>query len=997
MTVVQQEGVIRLRTTMSICPECNRVIHAKIFARGDKVYIGKRCPEHSYFEDLYYGSYYLYKKFTKYARDGRGILNPRFEAESINCPMGCGLCSNHLSHTALANIVVTNRCDLNCWYCLPYDEEILIKEGDEIQLIKIGKLVEESFAGRKKYKAFDGEYVVSKRQIMVLTYDGGKAEWTSVTKMFRRKYRRKTFEIVTKSGRRVRTTEDHQLVVLSKGSLTKKRARDLKVGDRILSVWNIPTSRTRSPIIDLYEELTSALKEVPNRIYVHNVSQVIRELRTDLKQTYSDIAHSWESRGSVPLQTTMNFTSPSNQGSALTSFGLDGANYDLPRHILITEELANLIGYFIGDGHYTYKDVRITAKDDKKLDEILRDIRGLGLSHSVLHLEKYGKARQIVIGNRLLRLIFKHTLSIPPHSYEKRIPPQAFGWPFKLRLALLSGLFNADGFVVIGKGHYSMSIATVSKGLVRDLLYMLASIGVYAEVKRIPKRKFKLAKHDLYKFHISSEDMLRLASMLNLKSSMAEKLRKVGVKGNRVKRVGDFVLDEVAEIKTVEGTKYVYDLEVENESHSFVGGDGILLGNCFFYAEKAGYIYEPTVEEIKKMVRNLRSLKPIRGNAVQLTGGEPTIRDDLVEIIKAIKEEGVDHVQLNTDGINLALKPDLCKQIREAGVNTIYLSFDGVTPQTNPKNYWEIPKAIGNCRGAKLGIVLVPTIIKTVNDHELGDMIRFAFYNMDIIRGVNFQPVSLVGRISKGERERYRITVPDAIKRIEEQTDGQITIDDWYPIPAAMPFSHFVEAWTSRLTYELSNHFVCGAATYVFKEGDKMIPISRFVDIDDLLNFLDERAEEIENGKSKYIIGLKFLTQLNKFVKKEYLPSGLNLTKLLFNIVVKHNYNALGEFHKRSLFLGMMHFMDKYNHDEERVRRCDIHYLIPDGRIIPFCSFNVLPEIYRDVIHRKYGISIEEWERRTGKKLKNDYYHRPSFKYKEGEDLFLRMGLPNRK
>jgi len=72
----------------------------------------------------------------------------------------------------------------------------------------------------------------------------------------------------------------------------------------------------------------------------------------------------------------------------------------------------------------------------------------------------------------------------------------------------------------------------------------------------------------------------------------------------------------------------------------------------------------------------------------------------------------------------------------------------------------------------------------------------------------------------------------------------------------------------------------------------------------------------------------------------------------------------------------MMHFMDKYNHDEERLRRCDIHYLTPDGRIIPFCSFNVVPEFYRDRIQSIYGMPIEEWERRTGRKLKDDFYKR---------------------
>jgi len=66
------------------------------------------------------------------------------------------------------------------------------------------------------------------------------------------------------------------------------------------------------------------------------------------------------------------------------------------------------------------------------------------------------------------------------------------------------------------------------------------------------------------------------------------------------------------------------------------------------------------------MVRVLRSEKPVPCNAVQLTGGEPCLRDDLLDIIKICKEEGIEHVQLNTDGIRLALNPDLGLQVRKA-------------------------------------------------------------------------------------------------------------------------------------------------------------------------------------------------------------------------------------------------------------------------------------------------------------------------------------------
>ncbi|MFB6354318.1 MAG: radical SAM protein, partial [Halobacteriales archaeon] len=57
----------------------------------------------------------------------------------------------------------------------------------------------------------------------------------------------------------------------------------------------------------------------------------------------------------------------------------------------------------------------------------------------------------------------------------------------------------------------------------------------------------------------------------------------------------------------------------------------------------------------------------------------------------------------------------------------------------------------------------------------------------------------------------------------------------------------------------------------------------------------------------------------------------------------------------------MMHFMDPYNYDVDRVERCDIHYAMPDGRVVPFCAYNVLPGRYRDAVQAEYAIGAEEW------------------------------------
>src|SRR5260370_17006421 len=91
------------------------------------------------------------------------------------------------------------------------------------------------------------------------------------------------------------------------------------------------------------------------------------------------------------------------------------------------------------------------------------------------------------------------------------------------------------------------------------------------------------------------------------------------------------------------------------------------------------------------MVRALKAETPVPGNSLQITGGEPTLRPELPEIVKIIKEEGVDHIQLNTNGINLALNPNLAHILRDNGLSNLYITFHAVTPTTNPKNHSKSP------------------------------------------------------------------------------------------------------------------------------------------------------------------------------------------------------------------------------------------------------------------------------------------------------------------
>jgi uncharacterized radical SAM superfamily Fe-S cluster-containing enzyme len=363
------------------------------------------------------------------------------------------------------------------------------------------------------------------------------------------------------------------------------------------------------------------------------------------------------------------------------------------------------------------------------------------------------------------------------------------------------------------------------------------------------------------------------------------------------------------------------------------------------------------------MLKNLKSINPIPPDGLQFSGGEPTVREDLPELVRMAKEEGFDHIEVNTNGIRLAGSTDYCKELLDAGVSSIYLQFDGVRPEVYVSirgvPLWETKlKAIENCRKSGLdSIVLVPTIVKGVNDDQLGAIIEFAHQNFDVIRCVNFQPVSITGRISYDKRKEMRITIPDCTRLIEEQTGGAIKVSDFYPVPVVVPVAKAIGAIKNRRYPEFTVHEHCGVATFLLENEGKLVPITRYVDIDGFMGSMNNVYDTASKG-SKRRAQVQLFSSTLRHAK-------LGLVRQLAGAVFQEgSYDSLGNFMRRVLMIGMMHFQDLYNFDLERLERCGIHYAIPDGRIIPFCAMNSL---YRPKVEETFSVPLKEWQERENK------------------------------
>lgn len=260
-------------------------------------------------------------------------------------------------------------------------------------------------------------------------------------------------------------------------------------------------------------------------------------------------------------------------------------------------------------------------------------------------------------------------------------------------------------------------------------------------------------------------------------------------------------------------------------------------------------------------------------------------------------------------------------------------------------------EAIENCRKADLGIVLVPTLVKGINDDQIGDIIRFAIENLDIIRGVNFQPVSFAGRTPADEVEKQRITIPLFQGLVDKQTGGKISTNDFYPASSIIPITDFVEAIEGENQVAFTCHSHCGTATYIFIDDGEIIPITQFVDVDRFFSLLSRSSDDIKEGglvgKAKVLS--RATIELPKTIDRENKPDSLDITGILTKVFKERSYSALGNFHHKTLLISCMHFMDPWNFDRDRVKKCLIHYAVPDGRIIPFCSMNT---IYRQQVEK---------------------------------------------
>jgi hypothetical protein len=322
---------------------------------------------------------------------------------------------------------------------------------------------------------------------------------------------------------------------------------------------------------------------------------------------------------------------------------------------------------------------------------------------------------------------------------------------------------------------------------------------------------------------------------------------------------------------------------------------------CF--AAAGSHQADPPLADVRHILETLYARSPQVN--VQLSGGEPTVRNDLPAIVALARAIGFGFVQVNTNGIRLGREAAYAAQLAQAGLDCVFLQFDtldGATSRTIRGLDLVARKeaAIEHCRQAGLGVVLVPTLLPA-NMTEVGALIDFAARHTPTVRAIHFQPVSYFGRYPAAPADEDRITLPDVLRAIEAQTGGTVCAADFRPGSTENPYCSFSGSFFVDAGQRLrpNGNSTCGC-------GDGRTAQSVVA---------RKWSAPAETGQSS----------------SPCCATGINIVSL----------DAFLASRRRSLSISAMAFQDAWTLDLDRLRDCYIHVVGPDSRIIPFCAYNL--------------------------------------------------------
>jgi tetraether lipid synthase len=314
---------------------------------------------------------------------------------------------------------------------------------------------------------------------------------------------------------------------------------------------------------------------------------------------------------------------------------------------------------------------------------------------------------------------------------------------------------------------------------------------------------------------------------------------------------------------------------------------------------------------------------------VQFSGGEPTIHPQILEFIARAQAKGIRSVMLNTNGIRIARDRRFAEELAALKPH-LYLQFDGFTLETHltirgKDLRHDKERALERCAQLGLTVTLVCAVEKGVNEHEVGEVIRFGVAH-PAVRSIAFQPVTHSGRHVEFD-PLERLTNADVMKLAAAQVTEWLRLDDFVPVPCCFP--------------------TCRSMCYALVTEEGLVPFTRLLEIEDYLDYLSNRV--IPDPAVKAALERMFSSSATPGAEQALLTCescGIDLPGDLANLEDK------------VFMLIVQDFQDAYTLNVRQLMKCCVEEITPDGRLIPFCAYNSVG--YREQVRAQMsGVEVE--------------------------------------
>jgi len=373
----------------------------------------------------------------------------------------------------------------------------------------------------------------------------------------------------------------------------------------------------------------------------------------------------------------------------------------------------------------------------------------------------------------------------------------------------------------------------------------------------------------------------------------------------------------------------------DHEQHSCIAvielGDACNLQCPICYAESGPH--RPNWRSLSQVEAMLDAVVKSEGepDVVQLSGGEPSLHPEISAVLKLARSKPIRHLMLNTNGVRIAEDRAFAEELAELGPGfEVYLQFDSLEreplEQLRGGDLRKVRRrAVATLNELGISTTLVVTLSKGLNDHECGAIIDYAL-EQPAVRGVTFQPIQDAGRVEGFDPATDRLTLTEVRRSIYEQS-SVFTAEDLVPVPC---------------------HPDCIAMAYAVKHAGEVHPLTRYVPAELL----------IEGGRNtiRYEAETGLQERIFQLFSTHHSPaSSAEAASELLCCLPRVDGPKLG--YENLFRVVIMQFLDAHSMDLRSVRKSCVHIVHPDGRIIPFDTYNLF---YRDGLEESRTARLRE-------------------------------------